>query len=453
MVPKVAAKGTSFKGAGLYYLHDKQASTTERVAFTHTENLATDDPDLALRMMAHTAINQNRIKAANGGARTGRKLTFPVYTYSLSWAPGEQPTQEQMIEAGQQTLKELGLDGHEVLMVAHNDEPHPHIHLIVNRVHPQTGKAAALSNDHLKLSRWAEAYEREQGKIRCEQRVLNNEARRKGQFVKDRRSLRPIHFHQWRRQRGRDAFYVRQTTAKNLAAYHAGQHQALRDRHAAQRDDLYDKKEERIRQFRAALREENRATWAALYRQQRQEKRALNVAQRTAYSRLRYYLEHRGHDPQGHTRSGARKIVTEAVRAVLGGDNPHGALSRKHEGERAALAKAGRTRIQDTIRDINQRYRHDLQQLTQAQAAERQKVEEAQKQQQRRLGTEHTRQSQQRARDIKEGRDRQQFREEVGKDVSDEFARRVRNRLDQMKKRRTAERSRNEGKGKGRERE
>jgi hypothetical protein len=451
MVPKVAAKGTSFKGAGLYYLHDKDAKTAERVAFTHTENLATNDPDLAIKMMAHTAINQNRIKAANGGARTGRKLTFPVYTYSLSWAPGEQPTQEQMIEAGQQTLKELGLDGHEVLMVAHNDEPHPHIHLIVNRVHPQNGKAAALSNDHLNLSRWAEGYEREQGKIRCEQRVLNNEARRRGQFVKDRRSLRPMTFHQWRRQRGRDAFYVRQTTAENLAAYHAGHHQALRDRHAAQRDDLYDKKEERIRQFRAQLRNENRPEWAALYRQQRQEKRALNVAQRTAYSRLRYYLEHRGHDPQVHTRSGARKIVTEAVRAVLGGDNPHGALSRKHERERAALAKAGRTQIQDTIRDINQGYRQDLKQLTQAQATERRTVEESQKQEQRTLEAEHTRQSQQRARDIKEGRDRQQFREEVGKDVSDEFARRVRNRLDQMKKRREAERRR--GKGKGRERE
>lgn len=453
MVPKVAAKGTSFKGAGLYYLHDKDAKTTERVAFTHTENLATDDPDLALKMMAHTAINQNQIKAANGAARTGRKLTYPVYTYSLSWATDEQPTREQMIEAGQQTLKRLGLDGHEVLMVSHNDEPHPHIHLIVNRVHPQTGKAASLSNDHLNLSRWAEGYEREQGKIRCEQRVLNNEARRQGQFVKDLQSLRPMTFHQWRRQRGRDAFYVRQTTAKNLAAYHAGQHQALRDRHAAQRDDLYDRKEETIRQFRLALREQNRANWSSLYRQQRQEKRALNAAQNTAYSRLRYYLEHRGHDLRGQTRSGARKIVTEAVRAVLGGDNPHGALSRKHEAERAALARSGRRQIMDKIHEINERYREDLKQLTQAQMSERQKVEEGQKRDQRTLDAEHTRQSKQRARDIKEGRDRQQFREEVGKDVSDEFARRVRRRLEQMKKRRAAERSRDKGKDRGRERE
>jgi hypothetical protein len=75
MVPKVAAKGTSFKGAGLYYLHDKDALTSERVAFTRTENLATDDPDLALKMMAHTAMRQDEIKAANGSKHTGRKLT------------------------------------------------------------------------------------------------------------------------------------------------------------------------------------------------------------------------------------------------------------------------------------------------------------------------------------------------------------------------------------------
>src|SRR5690606_6197900 len=113
--------------------------------------------------------------------------------------------------------------------------------------------------------------------------------------------------------------------------------------------------------------------------QQRQEKRALNAAQRTAYSRLRYYLEHRGHDPRGRTNSGARKIVIEAVRAVLGGDNPHGALSRKHEAERAALAGEGRAENQDKIREINERYREDLKQLRQAQAAERQKVEQGQK--------------------------------------------------------------------------
>ena len=49
MVPKVAGKGRSFMGAGMYYLHDKKAETSERVAFTHTVNLPTRDPDKAIR--------------------------------------------------------------------------------------------------------------------------------------------------------------------------------------------------------------------------------------------------------------------------------------------------------------------------------------------------------------------------------------------------------------------
>ena len=56
MVPKVAGKGRNFVGAGLYYLHDKKALTRERVAFTHTENLPTRDPDKAIKCMAWTAL-------------------------------------------------------------------------------------------------------------------------------------------------------------------------------------------------------------------------------------------------------------------------------------------------------------------------------------------------------------------------------------------------------------
>ena len=58
VAPKIASKGTSFKGAGQYYLHDKNASTGNRIAFTHTENLATNNPDMALKMMAYTAMHK-----------------------------------------------------------------------------------------------------------------------------------------------------------------------------------------------------------------------------------------------------------------------------------------------------------------------------------------------------------------------------------------------------------
>jgi MobA/VirD2-like, nuclease domain len=449
MVPKVAARGTSFKGAGLYYLHDKDALTSKRVAFTHTENLATDDPDLALKMMAHTAMRQNEIKAAAGASRTGRKLAYPVYTYSLSWAPDEEPTQEQMIEAAHETLKALGLDGHEVLMVSHNDEPHPHIHLIVNRVHPETGKAATLSNDHLTLSRWAEDYEKRHGRIFCEQRVKNNEARRKGQFVKDRRSLGLGHFHRWRRDRIMGAVAARRATAENLAAYHAGQRQALADYQAGWRQRLYDEKEERVRLFRADLKERNRPKWADMYRRQREEKKALNEAQKTAYTRLRHHLQQRGADPRSRTRTGRGAMAADAVRAVFGRDNPHGALSRKHQAEKAALVSETSNEIREGIRDINRRYRQDLAALRQAE--DREKLRQTQADERFALQTEQSRESQQLARDIKTGRDKEQFRAEGGKTATDDFNRRVAEQIRRNRQRDARRRSRDRDGGRERD--
>ena len=68
------------------------------------------------------------------------------------------------------SLEALGLEGHEALIVAHDDTRHPHVHVVANRVDPETGKAAKLGNSKLRLSRCAEGYEREQGRIRVERR-------------------------------------------------------------------------------------------------------------------------------------------------------------------------------------------------------------------------------------------------------------------------------------------
>ena len=99
MVPAVTEGGRSFKGASLYYLHDKRQAgeaerlTSDRVAWTHTVNLATDDPERAWRIMADTAMRQGEIKAAAGEKATGRKLTKPVYAYSLAWHPEQRADQ------------------------------------------------------------------------------------------------------------------------------------------------------------------------------------------------------------------------------------------------------------------------------------------------------------------------------------------------------------------------
>lgn len=410
MVPKVAGKGSSFKGAGLYYLHDKKALTSERVALTHTENLPTDDPELALKMMAYTALHQAELKAASGAAKTGRKLRQAVYTYSLAWAPDERPEQHEMIEAARATLKELGVADHEALLVIHTDEPHPHIHVILNRVHPETGLAAKLANDHLKLSRWAEAYEKQQGKIRCEQRVENNALRDQGQFVKDRTSLSPADYHRARKERLNQAFARREAESRNLSAYHRGQREAL-----------HDEKEARIAWRRSQIKEAAKPQWAALYRRQKAEERRAREAQRGALSRFTYWLRHRD-------RGQAEGIVREALRVIAGRTDVGKQLADRHEQERKALAKTVQQQTREAIREENAAHLAELENLKRLQARESFSLRQ-----------QHSKESQDLAREIKRQADErgvERTHEPPREtDLSDEFAERVRGRIRKRKKR------------------
>jgi hypothetical protein len=198
MVPAIAAGGRSFRGAFLYYAHDKRRNgeavrlTTDRVAWIEMANLPTDDPERAWRIMAHTALAQAELKAAAGTKATGRKLKNPVFAYSIAWHPGETPAKAEMVEAARASLEAQGLEQHQAIILCHDDEPQAHVHIIVNRVHPATGKAATLSNSKLKLSQWAEGYERERGKILCPQRVKNNARRSCGEFVRHPRTPRSV---------------------------------------------------------------------------------------------------------------------------------------------------------------------------------------------------------------------------------------------------------------------
>lgn len=160
-------------------LHDVgQANTHDRVAWTMTVNLTTQDAAWAWHEMTETYWAQDALKAASNVKRTGRKNTNPVLHYTLSWAPDEKPDPDTMRKAALTSLAALGLSEHEALIAAHSDTKHAHVHIVVNTVHPQTGRTAALSLSKLALSRWAEAYEREHG-IQCEQRITNNAERAK----------------------------------------------------------------------------------------------------------------------------------------------------------------------------------------------------------------------------------------------------------------------------------
>ena len=191
MVVKMAAPGRSFGGVADYCLHDRQVpgephpESAERVEWTETRNVATDHGERAVRIMAATAEAGPELKRLAGGAAAGRKLEKPVCHYSLNWARDERPDRPEMSRAAAESLAALGLERHQALIVSHGDGQ-PHVHVIANRVDPESGKAAGLSRSKLRLSKWAEKYERGQGEIQCPSRVSNNARRRQGKRVQDR---------------------------------------------------------------------------------------------------------------------------------------------------------------------------------------------------------------------------------------------------------------------------
>ncbi|MEO1141514.1 MAG: relaxase/mobilization nuclease domain-containing protein [Pseudomonadota bacterium] len=264
------SKGASFKGAATYLLHDKQASTTERVAWTDTLNLSTDDPERAWRQMAATAINAPHLKAAAGVSSAGRKTTKPVYAYSLSWQPDDgTPDRKEMMKAVRESLEFLGFQDRQALIVCHDDTDHPHVHVMVNRISPIDGTTAKDNVDHLKLSNWAERYCDERGIDACPQRKKNNELRRKGQFVKHDPDLKL-----WRRTRT-EAMLMEQRAER-----------------AAIGDYLYYKSAD-IRQKMDFAREDERAKfkpmWRDLYRAQNTARNIAKVHSQTLPARV-YFI-------------------------------------------------------------------------------------------------------------------------------------------------------------------
>jgi hypothetical protein len=78
MIVKIGKGGKSFKGLSEYLTHDPKANTDERVAWTHTHNLANDHVPSAVDEMYWTAQNAELLKQEAGIRAGGRATEEPV---------------------------------------------------------------------------------------------------------------------------------------------------------------------------------------------------------------------------------------------------------------------------------------------------------------------------------------------------------------------------------------
>ena len=345
MVVSMAGGGRSFGGVADYCLHDQREAgelapeSSERVEWVETRNLATDRGERAARIMAATAEAAVELKRLSGVAATGRKLEKPVCHYSLNWAKDEKPDRGEMMGAVEGSLKALGMEGHQALIVAHGDGQ-PHVHVIVNRVDPESGKAAGLSRSKLKLSEWAGKYEWDQGKIRCWRRQFNNDRRFVGAWVVDGRGHSGG---RWRRERmsphreRREAIPAeRDGWERERVAWQRAEERAHWACHQQQRGKALGEMEKRTKR-----------EWSELYGRQERQREQMGKDCRGVLGRLRAWRELGG---------GVREIGG-AIRGrteVLGRFRAE--LEARQRWERVSLGKAHAGAVREIEREAGEVY-------------------------------------------------------------------------------------------------
>src|SRR2546427_5730445 len=130
-IPAVIAttsSGRRFAVLARYLMRGRSGEETARVAWTAGRNLGLDDPELAAVLMQAIADQNLRVEV-------------PVYHLTINFDATDPVTPAEMQDVADRVLAGLRLAEHQALMVAHQDRAHPHVHLMGNPVHPETGVA------------------------------------------------------------------------------------------------------------------------------------------------------------------------------------------------------------------------------------------------------------------------------------------------------------------------
>lgn len=384
MIPRLHKRGTSFKEACRYILHDTGKDTSDRVLWTDTLNVFSHAEDAWFEMFC-VARDQAELKRQAGQDARGRKNTKPVLHYSLSWAASDNPTPEHMRETALSSLKALKLDQHQALIAAHGDKDHLHVHIVVNTVHPDTGMTAGLKYSKETMSRWAESYEKEHG-IHCEDRIKNNEARDNIRTAKeatrilmsregDDRNRAQLPFvpvkhratdrKQWFDRKEITDRMKRLRSELDLA--HKAERGSTWQRQAQQRDALDNKTHAAVDHARTHMRERYRPQWRELYRLQGKEMR--QVQRQATHPLERAVFVFTQSDRLGH---GKPLTLRQMTGLILRPERLLNRLEAVHEKERRTLARVEKFETRSLTDRIWQNHDAKFARLREEQAAERQ---------------------------------------------------------------------------------
>jgi hypothetical protein len=133
----------------------KHSSSFKRLQEYLTRERDADSGELLLRgdvvMSANLLGFDTAAMEMQGVASLNNRCKDAVCHYELAWPPGERPTRPQWVDCALHTMKALGYEGHQFMIVAHDDKKHFHIHIMLNKVHMETLRAHTTYRDWFTL--------------------------------------------------------------------------------------------------------------------------------------------------------------------------------------------------------------------------------------------------------------------------------------------------------------
>lgn len=129
---KSAGKEERIRGLTAYIRAPERTDRTEKCVYAGARGFLTEAPHAQTAEMVALALDCVRSKD-------------PVNHYVLSWREGEQPSEAQIEEAVTVFLCELGLEENQAIYGLHADTENCHLHIAVNRVHPESGRCVEIN--------------------------------------------------------------------------------------------------------------------------------------------------------------------------------------------------------------------------------------------------------------------------------------------------------------------
>lgn len=119
-----------------------------RIGMVLTRNCDNDDPVLAATDMKITQMMNTRA--------TGDK----TYHFSVSFPPNEAPSPELLQKIEAEYVAALGLSAHQRIIVVHHDTDNVHMHIVINKIHPEKFTMNDPHKSQFKLLKTSERLEK-----------------------------------------------------------------------------------------------------------------------------------------------------------------------------------------------------------------------------------------------------------------------------------------------------